>query len=65
VEAGASELVIFFDDGGFQAILAGSHGCGVAAGSAADDDQVISHFDFRIASAFLVSGFWFLVEARE
>ena len=63
VQAGAAQLGVFFNDGGFEAVLAGANGRRIATGSAPDDDHVISHFDFRITFAipFLVSRFWFLV----
>ena len=47
VQAGAAEHVVFFDEGGFQAVLAGADGGGVASRTAADDGDVINGFGQR------------------
>ena len=47
VQAGAAEHVVFLDEGGFQAVLAGADGCGVTSRSAADDGDVINGFRQR------------------
>ena len=44
VQAGAAEHVVFFDEGGFQAVLAGADRGGVASRAAADDGDVINGF---------------------
>ena len=44
VQAGAAEKSVFFDERGFQAVLAGADGGGVPGGSAADDGEVINGF---------------------
>jgi hypothetical protein len=41
VQAGAAEESVFFDERGFQAVLAGADGGGVSGGAAADDGDVI------------------------
>ncbi len=43
MEAGAAQLRVFFDDGGFQSVLAGAHCGGVAAGAATNHNQVVCH----------------------
>ena len=43
VQAGAAELGVLFDDGGFQAVLAGPDGSGIASRPAANDDQIVGH----------------------
>ena len=42
-EAGATEAVIFFDEGGLEAVLTGADCRGVAAGAAPDHDYVVCH----------------------
>ena len=44
VQAGAAEESVFFDECGFQALLAGANGGGVSGRSAADDGDVINGF---------------------
>ena len=43
-QAGASQPGLLFDERGFQSVLAGAYGCGVAAGTAPDHDKVVRHF---------------------
>ncbi len=43
VQAGATQLGIFFDDGGLQAVLAGAHRRRVATGAAPDHNHVVCH----------------------
>ena len=43
VQAGATELGIFFDNRGLQAVLTGADRGGVAARAAPNHNQVISH----------------------
>ncbi len=50
VQAGAAEHVVFFDEGGFQAVLAGADGSGVASRTAADDGDVINGFRQVVSS---------------
>src|SRR5690606_19921604 len=45
IQTGPSQGVILFNDGGFHAELAGSDRGYVAAGTGADDDQVVGHAD--------------------
>ena len=42
-ETGPAELGLFFDEGGFQSVLAGADGSGVAAGTTPDDDEIVGH----------------------
>ena len=51
VEAGAPELVVFFDNGRFEAVLPGADRGGVAAGTASDHDEIVCHFNLRIPVA--------------
>ena len=44
VQAGSAEKTIFFDQGGFQAVLSGADGSGVTGRAAADDCDVINSF---------------------
>ena len=37
-------LAGLFDEGGFESVLAGAHGCRVAAGAAPNDNQIVGHF---------------------
>ena len=50
VQAGAAEHVVFFDEGGFQAVLAGADGGSVSSRTAADDCDVIYGFGQVISS---------------
>ena len=43
MEAGAAQLRIFFDNRGFQAVLAGAHRGRVAAGAATNHNQIVCH----------------------
>ena len=43
-EAGSAEFGLVFDEGGFQSVLAGADGCGVAAGTTPNDNQIVGHF---------------------
>ena len=43
-QAGAAEFRLLFDQGCFQSVLAGADGCGVAAGTTPDDNQIVRHF---------------------
>ena len=47
VQAGAAEHVVLFDEGSFQAVLAGADGGGVAGRTTADDGDVINGFRQR------------------
>ena len=49
-EAGAAEPGLLLDKGGFQSILAGADGCGVAAGTTPDNDQIVRHFFYSSRS---------------
>jgi hypothetical protein len=42
VQAGAAEHVVLLDEGGFQAVLAGTYRSGVASWTATDDGDVIN-----------------------
>ena len=44
VQAGAAEESVFFDERGFQAVLAGADGGGVSGRAAADDGYVVNGF---------------------
>ena len=44
VETGAAEESVFFNESGFQAILAGADGGGVSGRAAADDGNVVDGF---------------------
>ena len=43
MQAGAAQFGVFFNDGGFQSVLAGAHRCRVAAGAATNHNQVVCH----------------------
>jgi len=43
-QAGTAEFRLSFDKGGFEAVLAGADGCGVAAGTTPDNNQIVWHF---------------------
>ena len=43
MQAAAAQLGVFFDECGFQAILAGANGRRIPTGTAPDDDHVVSH----------------------
>ena len=47
VQAGAAEESVFFDERGFQAVLAGADGGGVSGGAAADNGDVVGSFGQR------------------
>src|SRR5580698_8231246 len=44
MEAAASQLVVFLDDGGLEPVLAGSHRSGVASRATADNNKIVGHF---------------------
>ena len=48
VQAGAAEESVFFDESGFQAVLAGADGGGVSGRAAADDGDVVDGFGQRV-----------------
>ena len=50
VQAGAAEESVFFDECGFQAVLAGADGGSVSGRSAADDGYVVNSFGQRSSS---------------
>ncbi len=43
VQAGSPQLGVFFDDGGFEAVLSRSDGRRISTGTAPDDDNVVGH----------------------
>ena len=43
-QAGAAEFRLLFDERCFESVLAGADGCGVAAGTTPDDNQIVRHF---------------------
>ena len=43
-QAGAAESGLLLDERGFQSVLAGADGCGVAAGTTSDHNKVVRHF---------------------
>jgi hypothetical protein len=43
-QAGTAEFRLSFDKGGFEAVLAGADGCGVAAGTTPNNNQIVWHF---------------------
>jgi len=43
-KAGAAEASLFFYERRLETVLAGANGCGVAAGAAPDNDQIVGHF---------------------
>jgi hypothetical protein len=43
-QAGAAQLGLLLDQGCFQSVLAGADGCGVAAGTTPDHNEVVGHF---------------------
>src|SRR5258707_11844061 len=55
VQSRPAQLRILLDERCFEPVLTGANRRGVTARPAADNDQIISHFDFRIAFEFLIS----------
>ena len=43
-KTGSAESGLLFDERCFQSVLAGADGCGVAAGTTPDDDEIVGHF---------------------
>jgi hypothetical protein len=43
-QAGAAQSGLLLDERGLQSVLAGANGCGVAAGTTPDNDQIVGHF---------------------
>ncbi len=52
IEAGAAQLVAFLDESDLEAKLAAARGAVVAAGSGADDDDVVALAHGHISRAF-------------
>ncbi len=52
VQAGSAQLGVFFDDGGFEAVLSRANGRRISTGAAPDDDHVVCHEVISFSVAF-------------